>query len=739
MSTVENKYNKQLVWRKSAFLAFQFCFLFSLFVYGQENIPINSWRSHFSYQDGVALASNTNRLFVSSRNGFFSYRFEDESFQIIGQNEGIIPTGISALHFEESLGLLIGYEDGRIIQVKESGIRVIDVFFRTPHTGSKRIRGFFHWQGRLLVSGDYGYLWIDLDRNILRETYYQIGPNASRISISQIRLFEGQLYFATSIGLLQATASATTNFQNFNNYGQALGFSSQEISGLIIQDGRLVAASGSGRIANHLGEEIQLQSNILSLQNGPGEALLGTSEGIFFLESSNLEVRSGNNLLEVISAQFVNNQWWLLSPKEGLFRFNGNLNTGLMPKGPASGNLLDMSLGENNLLLSQSRENEGSLSLFQSGTWTVWENENLPYRLLKSQKKGEIWEGITDRGALIRLNEQGQIVSTYDSQSPGSSLLASDNLDFPLLSGLAKDSKGKSWLSQKQSNNLLHRVDEGNHAGFALGTFREPESLYINSLDDKWMPLSPGSGGGILVFNEELNFFRRLSTANADGGLPSNEVLDLKEDRQGRMWIATARGLCFLPDQFLALSEEILSVSFPTIDFIIQLTGERINSIDIDGGNRVWIASDRGLALWDERRQSLQRLTMENSPLPSNRVLKIRVAPQSGEVFIYTERGLVSFQSPALGREISLSKTKIYPNPVIENTETLTIDGLPENAHFKITDVSGRLVYEDRALGQRGSWTKGLSSARAGVYLVFATGENGREHFVGRFIKRIER
>jgi hypothetical protein len=67
----------------------------------------------------------------------------------------------------------------------------------------------------------------------------------------------------------------------------------------------------------------------------------------------------------------------------------------------------------------------------------------------------------------------------------------------------------------------------------------------------------------------------------------------------------------------------------------------------------------------------------------------------------------------------------------------IAIRGLVENALVKITDISGRMVFQTRALGGQAVWN-GVDYTghrpQSGVYLVFAAGATGGEHLVTKIL-----
>ena len=81
------------------------------------------------------------------------------------------------------------------------------------------------------------------------------------------------------------------------------------------------------------------------------------------------------------------------------------------------------------------------------------------------------------------------------------------------------------------------------------------------------------------------------------------------------------------------------------------------------------------------------------------------------------------------GGRVNTSSAYAFPNPVRPDyTGPIAIKGLARDANVKITDVSGRLIFETTSLGGQAIWDgKSFDGRRAstGVYLVFSTASRG--------------
>jgi hypothetical protein len=167
-----------------------------------------------------------------------------------------------------------------------------------------------------------------------------------------------------------------------------------------------------------------------------------------------------------------------------------------------------------------------------------------------------------------------------------------------------------------------------------------------------------------------------------------------------------------------------------------------VKCITIDGGNRKWIGtSGSGVYLIShDGLETIHHFTVDNSPLISNNIYSIAIDGQTGEVFIGTDRGLVSFMGDATEPESEMDDDllKVYPNPVHPDYQgQITITGLMFNSNVKIVNAAGRLVHEGTSVGGEFTWNGRLSSgkrAASGIYYVLATDEEGNEGATTKFL-----
>ncbi|MCD6354718.1 MAG: T9SS type A sorting domain-containing protein, partial [Prolixibacteraceae bacterium] len=162
--------------------------------------------------------------------------------------------------------------------------------------------------------------------------------------------------------------------------------------------------------------------------------------------------------------------------------------------------------------------------------------------------------------------------------------------------------------------------------------------------------------------------------------------------------------------------------------------------IAVDGANRKWIGTkNSGIYLISETGEAeILHFTHENSPLLSNNITSISLNSESGEVFIGTEEGLISYMGDAIGGKDEYSNVYVYPNPVRETYDgPVTVTGLIKNTNVKIIDISGNLVFETTSLGGQAIWDgRNLNGNRVktGVYLVLCNNKNGEKTHITKLL-----
>ncbi|MEZ5083588.1 MAG: T9SS type A sorting domain-containing protein [Bacteroidales bacterium] len=328
------------------------------------------------------------------------------------------------------------------------------------------------------------------------------------------------------------------------------------------------------------------------------------------------------------------------------------------------------------------------------------------------------------------------------------------------IGGLIFDPQGNLWVTNSSANRILSvRVNDGTEFGewesFYLGSKssgKDIGELIVDEIGQNWILWRDHS---IIVFNDNNTPLdpaddlpaKYLTGAQNNGNLPGSIIFSLASDLDGEIWIGTDEGIAVIysPENVFTNSNyDAQRILIPRNDGSgladILLEFETITAIAVDGKNNKWIGTDKSgvFQVSPDGTDELQHFTTENSPLLSNNITTIDINQKTGEVFFGTANGLISFKSTATEGGTTNSGVYAYPNPVRPGySGPIAIKGLVNNADFKITNVSGSLVYSGRAEGGQAIWDgKNFSGSKAqsGVYLVFISNDDGKETMVTKIL-----
>ena len=278
------------------------------------------------------------------------------------------------------------------------------------------------------------------------------------------------------------------------------------------------------------------------------------------------------------------------------------------------------------------------------------------------------------------------------------------------------------------------------------------EEMAIDDNGYKWI-IAAGNSGGVVVYDEGESIQDPTDDRSAffnlnNSEISTNLVYSVAVDLDGDVWVGTAEGPVvfecgggiFDNPECRGARRTVLQDSIPAL----LLETEEIRTIAVDGANRKWFGTRRGIFVQSPDGEiQVGRYTVDNSPLFDNVINKMTYDPQSGKMHIATDKGMQAIRTATTGGDRRHDPNNVYafPNPVRpEYTGEIAIRGLATDANVKITDLNGRLVYETTALGGQAIWDgRDYSGNRAttGVYLVFssaAVGFDSQDSYVTKIL-----
>ncbi len=738
----------QLVRSLPAIVIFQVVF-FSL--HAQSEIPLGTWRLHVSYNNINSIALSDQKVFGATRNGILIIDRLDNSIESYTKMSGLRGTGINSINYDQQEDqLLIGYEDGKIDLIKGQTITSLDPTRNSTLTGSKKINHISVRNRLAYLSADFGVVIFDLARREVKETWRDIGRNGATLKIFESTFKGDSIFLATDRGVL--AGDLNTNLLDFTFWKKFdTGEFSDSIASLVGFNGRVYAAiSGKGLFHYEFG----IWSKADFLQNVSFKSLNASSSYLYISGNHKLWGLSINNTLSEIEANFIhepnmvveetNGQLWIADDENGVVSNSGGSFTSYLPNGPVHpttfklsySNQTMYSLGGGYTPAYTALGRNGSIDQFVGGSWSQLDASLSDLTDITFPVKTDHFY-VSSFGNGIEEKEGTESLNVFDeSNSP---LI---NTSFPdrsvLITSIERASDG-IWVANYGASQSLHFLDDQKNwesYSFPVTASRYPVELAVDLFNSVWAILNPSQGGGVLVFNREKDISRYLTNVRGSGGLPSREVRSVAVDRDGTVWLGTDEGVCYFFNANEIFSSDV-DATKPIFETQFLLRDDKVTAIAVDGGNRKWMGTERGVWLLSPTGEALiYNFTAANSPLLSNSILDIEINHETGEVFFSTDRGLVSFRADATESTTQFQALKIFPNPVTPNFRGMVgISGLATDAIVKITDVSGKLIWETRAHGGTASWNVhdyNGKRAQTGIYLVFSASADGAESVVGK-------
>ena len=722
-------------------VALAFLCLFAHTVLAQ---PIGQWQTHFNYASAQSVATAKDYVYCATKNGFFYRKRSENKTVLLDSKDGLSETSISRIKYEPLQNtLLIAYESGNLdlLKLTPSGapekVDNFEAIRNAPQIeGSRRINHININQSNAYLSCDFGVVVFDLVRQEIRATIRNIGTNGLPIRALSSAFANDSLYISTPGSVLAARFAPNINLQFFGNWTPLSLPSNTGVAGVAAFKNTLfLALRGLGVVKYERGRfetvfattSAFLQLNELSNSLAIGTTQqLRTTEGVVFSSPQITQPQE--------ATQAEDGTWYIADAGTGLLsaKAGNNLQTDT-PNGPSTDVFRRLYAHADRLiaLKENTTEPNATLDYYDATTW----------KTATSTATGSF------SGAVFSAADNKTYLSNYGSGlwqlMPDGSLTTAANTPATQrarLTGLTTDRTANLWsvADARFGEATLFLNAKANSAAFPLGVGNVADVLITENSQNnyQWLRLQ---AGGLLVCDATSATLRTLflGTGQGSGNLPNAIVNDFVVDADGRVWLATNSGVAVFDNPAQVFAARRPDAFWPVFGTGFLLRNEVCTTIAVDAGNRKWIGTHNGLFLFNENgTELLQNFTVANSPLPTDIITDVAVLPSSGQVFVATPRGVVSYGGDASAPSQALTEIQIYPNPVRPNfTGSVAIKGLTMDCNLKITDITGRLVHETRSQGGTATWNLADyqgNRAQTGVYLILVVNQDGSESLAGK-------
>jgi hypothetical protein len=754
----------------------------------QAQAPLGSWQDHFPYRRAIAVAEGGGHVYCASTTAVFRYHPPTGEIERITKVNALSDVGIQGLAWNEPLQmLLVYYTNGNLDLLQGDRTFNMGDIRRSSILGNKGIYSVYMEGTRAYLGCGFGIVLVDLARREVRETWF-IGPGGSQVQVNGITIWNDSIYAAANTGLFVASANAP-NLAAFGSWRRRTDMPAAMANGPF----SAIARFGDRVLLNYRSSLPEADTLLLIQGNGfeRYSPLFGrrnnnldvSADGVYIVIAHALDIHRYSVELEEITFQFgyentapfpnqaihgTDGAFWVADRELGLVRATGfGEGASVVPNGPRNAFAFRMDSKKGVVFVATggvqgnwtNKYQKDGVHHYADGTWMSNDRENTPIMnganafgeamndmmcvAVDPDDPTRAFAGSWDDGLLLFRDRVPTTIYNHTNS------ILQQELNGPAgkvnVAGLSFDRNGNLWVTNALTPAPIAVLKKnGEWRSYSPGTILNGNFLVSDILAAnngyKWI-IRP-RGNALLVFDDNGTLdnisddrYKLLNNFQGSGGLPSQDVFCVAEDKEGQIWVGTNRGVAvfYTPEAIFGSgnydAQQILIEQDGNIQILLET--EAVSAIAVDGANRKWIGTQTSgvFLVSPDGRQQIQHFTRLNSPLPSDGITSITIDGLSGEVYLGTEQGIISYRSDATDGTFENTCASVYPNPVREDhTGPIAITGLVRDSEVKITDISGNLVYRTTSLGGQAIWPgTDMSGNRVstGVYLVMVADRFG--------------
>jgi len=736
-------------------LAFLFVLLASVINYSQQ---FTNWKNYTDMKEVRNVHAFSNGVWAATGGGAFLYSSSSNSFTSLNKAEGLKGIDLTTVTLDKSGNVWFGSTNGTIdiFNPGENSFRVILDIFNSNQT-NKSINDLILSGDTIIVSSDFGVSLIDTDNLLFFDTFFKFGDFPTNTKVNSMVKID-LIYICTDEGVAIQKQNAVNLSapESWNVYRQGNGLPSNKTfkAGKFLSDIIVSTDKGFAKLIDTSWVPFLPQFDNIFISDFviAGDSLLILAANVVYLFNNNqiTELYTAPN--ETFSLSYNSIFGIALAGSKGAIHLDASLTESLLvPNGPAANQFPSTSVGEDgNFWSASGKDNLGvGFYKFDKTTWTNYNRSNtavLPtndFYYTYTAQDNTVFLGTWGRGFVTVKNEE---IKVFNRQNTGMQGIP-EAPDFIVVTGFGTDSKNNKWvlnywsgnrksLSMVTPDSTWYHFTNPAEANISLEGYND---LAIDPFDTKFYHLTSSSNNGLYYFNENKTFEDEsddrsgfISTADGLNG----DISTVMVDRRGDVWIGTNAGV-----NVLSNTNAIPSSNDPalTLSSVFSLREQSINAIAVDPLNQKWIGTNEGLLLINsDGSRLLASLTASNSALLSDKIQSISIDENAGIIYVGTEEGLTSFETPFIKPQENFDKLFVFPNPFIvkDNSKLLTIDGLIRDTDIKILTVTGNLVTEFSSPGGRTAQWDGTDDegklVSSGIYLVVAFDKDGNSIITGK-------
>lgn len=734
---------------------------------------VGSWNLYSSYHDAVKCVPAGEKIFVLSDGSLYSYLPEDGDIQIYNKENSLSENNISFIEYAPSVKtLVIVYKNANIdlLDVENDDIYNI-TDFKNKSLPDKTINF-------LKVVDDYAYLATNFGVVTLNLAKREFSRTFTLNQVVRCSFKMGKHIIAsTSDGVFKGKDG--DNLSDVGNWNKISPYIFHDLAEF---DNRLIVL---GKYDGIYSLDIETKK-LTTLLTGKYNYLkvvkqqliaANTEEMVIFDNMTSYTKYTLNGKCNYIVSN--GNSYWTSEGSGGLNGYEMKENTlirkvsDILPNSPRRNYCDYMTFaGEERLLIAGGCLNyfdytfyEGTLMIYEKGKWSEFKEDSIAAQtgeaymnmtsIVQDPEDSEHHFASSFGHGLYEFRNREMVQHYTYNNSPIETAVPDPvySARYVRVPRLVYDTQNNLWMTNTGiRNNIKILKKDGTWKSMYYSEIANLPTVVDIYFDLRgWIWLNSMRMPAALFcinpngtpYDESDDITKIVSTifTNQDGEkITLNELNCMVEDRDGTLWLGTDQGVFTLysPQNFFNTDYYFTQIKIPRndgtnyADYLFD--GVYISAICVDGANRKWIGTQsNGIYLISaDGLETLHHFTQENSPLTSDNIVSIACHPKTGEVFIGTDAGLVSYMSDATEPEDKLKESNIhaYPNPVsADYSGPVTITGLTFDCNVKIVSATGKLICEGISSGGQYSWDGTARGDRvaSGVYYVLTTDEEGNE------------
>jgi len=748
-------------------------------------VGMGQWRLHIPAKRALDVVKTSGKVFTAFQNGISEYDESSNELSTWDVVTGLSDITISCLgHSSSNDAVFIGYENGNIDRIRNNKVTNIPAIKLAEIQGSKTIHKIVEYDEYLYFATGFGIVKIDPVRSEVRDTYYPTNGNAAILDVTVrndtiFALTKNQMYIGdiNNVALPDPaqwtvdsrvptlTANAYSEFELVNN----------ELHILFKHDNHgedsvyVLTSTGLQSVIFEPFDmeirEIDVVDNKLAIHYFGVSILYDDNyQNDYVLANYPFGSPEVNKMIS------ANGEYWLADDQVGLVHINGGFIDNITFSGPPRNEFYGLDWSRDKLVVTCGAASNSTATFKSSGVYTFENEEWNLYNEANTDvwEKGRIWDYLSV--AIDPTNKEKFAIGSWsytpltifnestgsiDTLTPYNSPLEPTNVGFgaSLVTDLKYDVQGNLWVFNGGTNEPLKVLTkDGDWQSFSLGSSAIGEfsqRMVIDNEGNKWLSFLNGGLYGYKdndsptdLGDDEMIW---LNTGTNTGALPSNRVQAVAVDLDNEIWIGTDAGFAVLYNAESAFgaspgeyNAQRIKVEFEgNVEYVLGATA--ITDIEVDGANRKWMATENSgiVLLSPDGLEIIEQFTVENSPLISNNIINLEIDHNTGELFIVTDNGLISYRSDATeGKDRDYADVNVFPNPVRPDfTGVITIQGIQYDSDVKVTDAAGNLVYKTTSNGGTATWdgkTLDGDPVATGVYFFWTAPNEGKGRKVGK-------